>query len=275
MNEVSRSVGEFNVSIGTSVAIEHLLGHGDRTSRAKTPYTNYQCLVVNVRTLVRNYLSSYKVVELETLTTETLLNGLIGEIVLLSNIIADQTRGNLRMSIYNLDYNVVERSLSKANFKKKFTAKQERNLMLERRLAELVVLKSEFLMDYVNIENTSREIKHGGRRNILMSHYPADFLFTQLTFDLLESHTGKIKKPYELNTKLKRTPSNTPFNRYTLQIYGDSSGNILPQASAIYSELSKILNDTPSISPVTQDVKFLKAVKAKASSDLRSVLSRL
>lgn len=275
MNEVSRSVGEFNVSIGTSVAIEHLLGHGDRTSKAKTPYTNYQCLVVNVRTLVRNYLSSYKAVELETLTTETLLNGLIGEIVLLSNIIADQTRGNLRMSIYNLDYSAIERSLPRANFKKKFTTKQERNLMLERKLAELVVLKSGFLMDYVNIENTSREIKHGGRRNILMSHYPVDFLFTPLTFDLLESHTGKIKKPYELNTKLKRAPSNTPFNRYTLQIYGDSSGNILSQAAAIYSELSKILNDTPSISPVTQDVKFLKAVKTKASSELRSVLSRL
>lgn len=275
MSEISRSVGEFNVSIGTSVAIEHLLGYGDRSSRSKTPYLNYQCLVMNIRTLVRNYLSSYKVVELETLTTEVLLNGVIGEIILLSNIIADQTRGNLRISLYNLDYNVVERNLSKANFKKKYTPKQERNLMLERKLAELVVLRSDFLMDYVNIENTSSEIKHGGRRNILMSHYPADFIFTPLTFDLLESHTGKIKKPYEFNTKLKRAPDNAPFNRYTLQIYGDSSGNILPQAAAIYSELTKILNDTPSISPVTQNIKFIKVVKAKASSELKSVLNRI
>lgn len=275
MIEISRSMGEFNVSIGTSVAIERLLGHGSGAGKTAAPYKNYQCLVANIRTLVRNYLSSYKAADLEALPTQTLLDGLISEIILVSNILADQTRGHLRMSIYNMNYDIVERTLPRANFKKKLTAKQEHNLLLERKLADMIMLKSTFLMDYVNVESVTREIKHGSRRNVLLTHYPVDFLFTSLSFDLLESHTGKIKKTYELNTKLKRAPTNAPFNRYTLQIYGDSSGNILPQASAIFRELTKILDETPSISPVTQDIKFLKAVRTKASPDLKSMLSRL
>lgn len=272
MSEAQRTFGKYAISIGTSVALESLFGELDSQRHVSAPFKNYQCVVINIRTLIRNYLSSYKAIDLINLTKPQIANGVIKEAILISNIIADRTRGSLKLSVYNIKHDMIHYKLRKIIIKKKHTAKQQYALDMETSVAEKFFLEYKLLSDYFNLEFTSSEIKHGGRRNIFITHYPVDLLFTNLNPDLLESHTGRIKKPYEFNTKLRRAASNAPFNKYTLQIYGDSSGYILPYSAAMYNELNDILKNNSYISPVTHDIKFVKAVRATASSELKNLL---
>lgn len=275
MTEIDRTKGKYPVSIGTSTALESFFGVSDTqpAKQSRPPYTQYQCIVANVRTLVRNYLSSFKAVDVIKMTVSDLYTELVKELILIANVISDQSRNNISFSVYDLTYVKLERKLRKAVIKTKYTTKQQYTLMLEDKLAALISANTSLFADYFNYEVTSDTIRHGARRNVFITHYPMDLLFTPLEPDLLESHTGKIKKPFEFNTKLKKAPEDAPFNIYTLQIFGDSSGYILPYSSAMRNELSEICKSSPAISPVMQDKKFVKAVKSRATPELASLIN--
>ena len=278
MTNVDRTKGgKYPISIGTSTALESFFGVDDTmpAKRGKPPYMQYQCLLLNVRTLARNFLSSYKANDLINITTSELYQEFKKELILISNIVSDQSRDNIKLSIYNFNPVNLKRTLRLANFKTKYTAKQQYVIDVEDAFSNHVTKDIDLFSDYFNYEVTTDVIRHGLRRNIIVTHYPTDLLFTALDPDLLESHTGKIKKSFEFNTKLKNAPSDVPFNKYTLQVYGDSSGYILPYSSAVRKEVTEICKNTPSISPVMQDRKFLKAVKASSSKELTSLLNAM
>lgn len=277
MTTIDRTKGKYPVSIGTSTALESFFGVSDTqpAQRSKPPYTQYQCIVANVRTLIRNYLSSYKAIEVMKMSVSDLYSDFVKELILISNVISDQSRNNIVFSVYDLTHIKLERKLRKAVIKTKYTTKQQYMLTLEDKLAALTSANTKLFVDYFNYEITSDTIKHGARRNVIITHYPMDLLFTALEVDLLESHTGKVKKSFEFNTKLKKAPEDAPFNIYTLQIFGDSSGFILPYSSAMRNELSEICEKSSAISPVMQDRKFIKAVKRQASPELSSLLNSI
>lgn len=271
----SRSKGKYPVSVGTSVALEGFFGvNDDRPLRhgQTPPYLEYQCIMMNVRTLARNYLSSYKAQELPHLTFETLYAGLLEEIILINNIVNDQSSGKVVVSFYNHDYLKLKSFLKKATFRQKYTPKQQMTMDMENKLSDAVRAASVTLKQHVSYEFTSDWIRHGKRRNVILTHYPMDLLMTHLNPNLLESHTGRIKKPYEFPSKLKRAGEHMPFNKYTLQVMGDSSGYIVSAASGIRNELMKICKDF-GIVPITQEKRFIKVVKEHASPELRSLLS--
>lgn len=270
-----RTKGKYTVSIGTSVALECFFGESnDKPLRAGEvpPYLNYQCIMANVRTMARNYISSYKTQDLSTLTIAMLYPEFLQELILIKNIIADQSDNKIVISYYNNSYVKLKNTLKKVNLKDKYTAKQEYTMHLERKLCELLQADSANIKNHFAYEYTNDVIRQGMRRNVIITHYPMDLLLTTLNVDLLESHTGRIKKPYEFPSKLKRAGDNVPFNKYTLQLLGDSSGYIMSTASAFRTELLKICSDN-GINPVTQEKRFIKVVKTHASPQLRSLVS--
>lgn len=276
MEIITRTAGKYPLSIGTSTALESLFGVSDnQPKQVRAPVEQYDCLIVNIRTLARNFLSSYKANELINVSATDLHSQFISELVSLANVVSDQSRDHLKLSVYQLSYANLQLRLKRANIKRNFTAKQQYLVDYERKLVEYAHSKRAFLSDYLNYETTTDLIRHGGRRNVVITHYPVDLLFTSLEIDLLESHTGKIKKSFEFNTKLKRAPSDAPFNKYTLQIFGDSSGFIYPYSSAMKNELAEICKNTSTISPVMQDKRFLKVVKPLASQELRTLISSM
>ena len=278
MSNIDRTKGsKYPISIGTSTALESFFGVSDTmpAKRGKPPYMQYQCILLNVRTLARNFLSSYKANDLINVTTAELYQEFKKELILISNIVSDQSRDNIKLSIYNLNAINLKRSLRRANFKAKYTAKQQYIIDVENAFSDHVTKDVNLFSDYFNYEVTTDIIRHGLRRNIIVTHYPTDLLFTALDPDLLESHTGKIKKSFEFNTKLKNAPDDVPFNKYTLQIFGDSSGYILPYSSAMRKELTEICKNLPAISPVMQDKKFLKSVKTVSNNELTSLLNAM
>lgn len=277
MSEVDRTKGKYPVSIGTSTALESFFGVSDTkpTKPNSAPYTQYECILANVRTLARNYLSSFKSADLIEMSVADLHTEFVKELILIGNVVSDQSRGNIALSVYNVSYNRLDRTLRKANIKAKHTAKQQYLIDLENTLADRVSGNSKMFEDYFHFEHATDQIKQGARRNVIITHYPIDLLFTPLDVHLLESHTGRIKKSFEFNTKLKKAPTDTPFNKYTLQVFGDSSGYFLPYSSAMRNELAKLCEDVPSISPVMQDKKFLKSVKSNASPELKSLINSM
>lgn len=278
---MNRVIGErtkgnlYPISIGTSVALECFFGlSSDKPSKlgATAPYLNYQCILANVRTMARNYLGSYKAQELPFLLTADLYAGFVNELILINNIVADQSAGKVVVSFYNNTYYKLKTHLKKVNIKQKYTTKQEFVMDLENKLCELLHANSEAVMKMIAYEYTNEYIRQGKQRNVIITHYPMDLLLTTLKPDLLESHTGKIKKPYHFPSKLKRAGDDVPFNKYTLQILGDSSGYILSASSSMRNELLKICKDK-GVSPVTQEKRFIKTIKESASSELKALLS--
>lgn len=275
-NEVGlRTKGKYPVSIGTSTALESFFGVSDSRPLAANqpaPYLEYQCIVANVRTMARNYISSYKTQEIALISYDVLFSGFLEELILINNIINDQSSGKIIVSFYNHTYLKLRSHLKKVNLRLTFTPKQQLTIDLENKLSASIQASAEALKQHVAYEQTNDLIRQGKRRNVIMTHYPMDLLMTPLNPNLLESHTGRIKKPYEFSSKLKRAGEHVPFNKYTLQIMGDTAGNIIPASSKMRNELMKICKDN-GIVPVTQDKRFIKIVKEHASSELRSLLS--
>ena len=271
----SRTKGKYPISVGTSVALECFFGVSDDKPLAHgkvPPYLEYQCVLLNVRTLARNYLSSYKAQELPHITFDILFSGLLEEIILINNIINDQSSGKVVVSFYNHSYLKLKNYLKKVTLRQKYTPKQQMTMDMENKLSDAIQAASVTVKQHVAYEYTNDEIRQGKHRNVILTHYPMDLLMTPLRPNLLESHTGRIKKPYEFPSKLKRAGEHMPFNKYTLQLMGDSSGYIVSASSAIRNELMKICKDF-GIVPVTQEKRFIKVIKEHASSELRSMLS--
>lgn len=270
-----RTKGKYPVSIGTAIALECFFGDSsDKPLRVgeSPPYLSYQCIMANVRTIARNYISSYKAQEMGLIPVGTIYNGLVEEMILINNIVQDQSDGKIVVSFYNNSYTKLTKFLKKVNLRQKYTAKQQYSIDIENKLCELIQANSPSLKNHFAYEYTNEKMRQGKRRNVIITHYPMDLILTDLNPDLLESHTGRIKKTYELASKLKRAGDNVPFNKYTLQILGDSSGYILSASSAIRNELIKICNDH-GINPVTQEKRFKHVVKEHASPELKTLMS--
>ena len=94
----TKTQGKFRLSIGTSLAIETLFGINDLVPASHPlPYTKYDYIFVNVRTLVRNL---YGAVQKELKTTwnrDQYLREIVEELTILPEIINDNSKGKLSL----------------------------------------------------------------------------------------------------------------------------------------------------------------------------------
>lgn len=272
---IDRTLGKYSISIGTSVALECFFGTSDdKPLRVQDvpPYLNYQCIMANIRTLCRNYLSSYKSQELPSIPVKILYDRFVAELILINNVVNSETDGKIIVSFYINTYLKLNKYLRKANIKKSYTEKQQYLIGLETKFCELINADPLVIKSTLAYEHTNDIMRQGKRRNVIITHYPMDLILTNLNPDILESHTGKVKRQYEFPSKLKRAGDNVPFNKYTLQVLGDSSGYIMSATSSLRNELMKVCKDS-GITPVTPEPRFIKTVKSAASSELRSLMS--
>lgn len=270
-----RTKGKYPVGIGTSVALECFFGTCDSKplpANQSAPYLEYQCIMANVRTVARNYLTSYKTQELGLISTTALYAGFLEELIMFNNVVVEQSNERVVVSFYNPTYRKLKNYLKKVKLRSKYTVKQQLSMDLENMLSERIHADSESVKRHVAYEYTQDDIRQGMRRNVMLTHYPMDLLLTKLNPNLLESHTGRIKKPYQFSSKLKKANEYVPFNKYTLQVLGDSSGYIVSESSNMRNELMNICKDN-GIVPATQNKRFIKVVKSHASPELRSILS--
>lgn len=268
----NRAKGEFPLSIGTSVALEKFFGVSNDNSvyRETPPYKKYDCVCINLSTLVRNMIASIKSVDLKEVSKSDFVTTLRNEIEIIRQLFEQYGENKTIVCFYYNHYHNLNLELKHAKFKPSMTDNQLLVYLLERNVPKEISFN-----DIPAFENTHLMITHGRRNNILLTHNPLDLLFNSFTsVALLESHTGKVKLPAQFNTKLKSAPENMPFNKITLQIYGDKAGTILPLPSkerSLFSEEASKLGVNSAM-----DIKrFIARMKESKEPSVKALVSRL
>lgn len=214
---VDREMGVLPLSIGTALAFESLL-EGNRLG-------DYDVVLVNIRTLIRNYYGSIKNKMAPYIDPQVAASIIIEEM----NSIREQC-GRVPVEFYSSNYIDLQRVLPGAEVKHPKTDKQY--VAMQQEQATIMSIGEQNFL-YLHSDETQFKFRHTGRA-LMFSHLPVD-LFLRYDFStltLLESYTAKYKTRDEWYTKLTngKELKRMPFNKFTLAMFGDNSVQISPQS---------------------------------------------
>lgn len=211
-------------SIGTAQALESLSGIGDFAAR-KPPMEKYDQLWVNLRTLFRNCLNALDNQSRQLVNGVSLLPALQEDWMILQGSVRQASHGATSVVLYYCTMERFEQEFPNARYKELKTERQRHEQKIEDETIRLFLEQVE--EDEVKMFNVKITGNHS--RSAILTHYPVDLLWRRSfsSLDLVESHTGTIKSRADWHTKLTggRRLTNMPFNRMTLQVFGD--GNVL------------------------------------------------
>lgn len=251
-----REKGAAPLSIGTSLALESLGGFGEYPSETP-PIHRYEEIWVNLRTLFRNCYNAIERSQRGDLQADDLIDGFAEDIQALVSTIELNSYGKMKVVFYLSSFRSFEASFPKAKWKELSTDKQRIEHSIEQSTLKLLLSSYAETLD-VDIREYDVKITGRGSNVVMLTHYPVDLLwrkqFTQLT--LLESHTGSLKKRAEWYSKLTsgRRYSRIPFNRLTLQVFGDGNMLFSSMGQKIKNRLLEIA-EKDGWTPVTTDEK--------------------
>lgn len=219
----NRAVGQYPISIATSLAIESAFGIHPDIIVAEPPILEYPQMWINVRTLYRNLVGAVPATEQMLLTPGFVAPALAEEMDHISTIIAEQTSGKTEVFYFLSNYAGMERKYKKALLRRDTTEKQKDATHHQNASIDLLLKsKSEQIQGWDLKLRPKRTLK-----SLLITHYAYDLLsadqWPRLT--LLETHTGALKDREKWFTKYyngKELPEGFPFTEYFLQIFGDN-----------------------------------------------------
>ena len=220
------------VSVGTAMIFDN----DDVDFKEWEPY-----LYVNLRTVLRNLLQAMESDDVLKLDEDVLYPKFMEEVETFEEYVDKYTNGKTEVVFYLPDYSHINRLLPFAGLRTIKTDRQRQVYGLEESVFKR--LKKEVKEEEKNAKKEGREwtdpfietdhtLPRGKGSALILTHCPTDLLsYTSFPLlKLIESHTGKIKKRDEWNTKLtgdKVRLANIPFNRFTLQICGDGNHLIM------------------------------------------------
>lgn len=217
-----REVGQLPVSISTSLAFESAFGIHTELVHPKAPILDTDRILVNIRTLIRNVHGAINGDAKHSVPGENLAEAVIEEMDILTAAIEQVTKGSCKLSFYACSLQSLRDRFPGANLRLPNGSLQENYAGKELRALKAVTqMRSGLDLFNVGIEKSYPD------RTLIITHHPVDLLdhakFRQLK--LLESHTGNIKTKPMWTTKLTngRALTRIPFNRITLQIFGDNN----------------------------------------------------
>lgn len=225
-----RAVGEYPISIGTSLAIETL-----------KPGSQYGSLWINLRTLFRNIWDA-----LEGEDRKLILSGVSGGlrtpngksvISALADTLEEElhrlwqvTEGRIdKITLYHREYGDILGRFPHSILLVPNTPLQKLNRSIMVETIDEVLRRRIGLS--IDVDRGS-QLKGEPVKALIMTNYPVDLLsrtaFVKLR--LIESYTGAIKTRSQWNTKLTdgKLMPRIPFNDFTIQVFGD--GNVLFRA---------------------------------------------
>ncbi len=224
-----RTLGYYPISISTSLAFEGLFGHHPENPQVINPdkpiYLEYGRICINVRTMIRNVMGSFETEDRKRLTPKRVLQMVKSELVVIEQFLHTETNGGIKPWFYIDTQPRLNQKFSKAIFRNPKTDNQLAEFSIEKFVLESLLVDKEH--KFIN------KIEHDFPMEVsinalIITHQPIDLLnlykFNRLA--LLESHTGKIKLRTDWYTKLKSLPkeiTNLPFNKFTLQMFGDGT----------------------------------------------------
>lgn len=222
----SRELGQIPVSIGTSLALEGAFGILEDNHNPKPIIDHVDVLYVNIRTLIRNMIGAIDSEQLSNVFPEDLAYLLINELTTIEQAVLMASKGRVKTQPYLCLYRKLPRAFPYAILKNANTHLQK---MAALREENTVIEFQRILREHPQIQpiETDMDLPPDARKVLLLSNYTVDLLqrykFAAIT--LLESHTGATKPPALWHTKLTngKTLENIPFDRMTLQFFGDNN----------------------------------------------------
>lgn len=269
----AREVGAIPISIGTSLAIESVLGILPEHETDTPAINGADELWINVRTLYRNILGAVDKDARGGLTPEEITDTLLNEMQTIESALMHQTTGRVQSIFYFCTYHSVTRKFPHAIHKQANTPLQKQASLLEQ-LTMKALLEARPPNDFRKFDLDFHDVQ---KRALIITHYPIDLLnrykFTTLT--LLESHTGALKPPSRWYTKLQNGKDlyNIPFDRMTLQLFGDGV-MFLPVNIKVRRAVVDLAGKWKWSSVTTKDY-ILKSVKEEHEPILEAFIMKL
>lgn len=220
-----REMGQYPISIGTSLALEGANGVYPEREESPPPLLQYNRLWVNVATLFRNLFGSLTAEEQNRVTASDLSIALASELGPIDAAVSETAGRKVRVTFYLNQLTKMTTWFPKANLKKPTTPKQR---IFAGLMAETLAMLPNYLED-IDYRYADGPLDGDGRA-LILTHSAVDLL-SAYRFDelvLLESHTGKLKPKSLWGTKLGTKDETLPFNAFTLQVFGDGSTHFSP-----------------------------------------------
>lgn len=263
----TRELGQFPVSIATSLALEGALGildqdpmgdeglvdnpeSGGRPRKSPfekdkpVPITDFDTLYIDLRTLLRNIDGAIQSGVVNSASPMDYYKVLFTEVQVIDSIVAKlNPRPTLKFfaSTYRSFTSMWPHALLRENTsdRAKLYSRLE-NICLD--YISNDIKKGLLSADHFEIYDTRISLNSG--KALLLSHYPVNLLLSwpESFTGLLESHTGVIKRRAEWNTKLrdgKKYPR-IPFDKGMIQVFGDSANMLSPQTLAARRKLAEL-----------------------------------
>lgn len=239
-----RVVGNYNVSIATNQAIDGLYNRiPDKPKERPMPATLCDSVFFNVRTLFRNIWGSFNSSDAPNLSPAVYADLLEQEMVIIKSALSEENPP-LEAFFYLPSYERLYKEYPKGNLKDIKTDKMNRKIILEN--SALAKLKENDMGEIPIIYNDVELKVSVPHKAFLVTHYPVDLLHTSgfnKTF-LLESHTASVKGPdkwyTKLSTKNLEGAERIPFNKATIQFFGDSGGMFKSQPLAVKKKVAEV-----------------------------------
>jgi hypothetical protein len=254
----ARTVGQYPLSIATSLAMESATGiHPDKPPRSPT-MTGYDEFWVNLSTLFRNLYTSMDKDAQRGTASGDLYGPLIEEMAQIDQIVKDFTKARTAVNYYVCNYKDLTRHRT-ANLRADKTLLQQEYTAIKNQVINAILAKNPGM-----IFGFDNYLKPKGKpKTVILTHVAYDLLsaksFGELT--LLESHTGTFKNKYMWYTKYHngKELSMIPFREGFMQLFGDSE-LFSPMAMELRKAVIEVANKY-SWSQVTTDEKIKYGIK--------------
>ncbi len=223
-----RAVGQYPISIATSLALESAAGIHPDIPVDKVPILEYKQLWINVRTLFRNFLGSLEPTAANIIAADGVTYALAAEMDQIIQVVTSISEGKTRCVFYYSNYDL-DKNKHKGFAEHKIgvlrvdtTDKQKSYTELHNATMKLLLPQCDFIKRF----DTKIESANIVPPSMILTHYAYDLLssnkFSKLV--LLESHTGHIKDKGQWYTKYLngKELSQIPFREGFLEIFGDN-----------------------------------------------------
>lgn len=273
MFEVERSQGNLALSMGTSMAIEGLLGLHPNQPEYPPEIARLTQLWVNLRTLIRNYVAALETKEYLKVSPPKIAHDLQLELEFLQTLPSGGWAVPFTLTevvVYDFEDSEFLRHWPGTTPRVASTQQQIHRRTLESGLRRLLHERLPHLPSLYRLPPLSRT-----STTALLTHLPHElwWLNRDRNLLLLESHTGRLKSQHSWNSKLNSKYTGMPFNGFTLQLYGDSEV-ITRHPRRLLNELERIAEQR-GWTVVTPETTMMKDLRQYASTELRDVLAKL
>lgn len=221
-----REVGQYPLSVATSLALEGATGIHPEIPIRKAPLLDYGEFWVNLRTLFRNFMGALHKEAAGGVTPLQIDEAIRDEMEQIKRIVHDVSNSRCKVVFYVSNYANMQQKYPHAKLRGERTDKQMEYMELKRQTLQSLLK---------NLEQQGGEdirvfalklFPQQQAKTLIFTHFAYDLLSYKAfsSLDLVESMTGAIKKRAQWYTKYQggRELSMIPFREDFLQVFGDA-----------------------------------------------------